>query len=209
MSKNTANRLRMFADIVSIDAWHDSFTNERPIVDLHADVVFTEGRLGGEKESPVRFRVRLKRAELLLVVPAVEPIEVERASIARFGSRVKGERQHTDSRTVKGSAAANAKITASHNSAEVSAHLEAEASIAREREEKCSTTEDICAIEIIYRRDNAEQADTWRFKPGVGSSLEGRPWEPGDTPLVKLKDRRHNRQEGIPADCPARSALFT
>ena len=43
MNNNMPNRLKVFADVVSIDAWHDKFTSNKTVVDLHADVVFSTG----------------------------------------------------------------------------------------------------------------------------------------------------------------------
>jgi hypothetical protein len=44
MSRNADNRKRAFADVVTIDAWHEGFSDNRPRVDLHADVVFGTAR---------------------------------------------------------------------------------------------------------------------------------------------------------------------
>ena len=63
MSQNFDNRKRSFADVVTIDAWHQAFDDQNSIVDLHADVVFGTARAGGETDSPVRFRLSVKRAE--------------------------------------------------------------------------------------------------------------------------------------------------
>jgi len=48
VSNYDANRQRAFADVVSIDAWHDKFSPSKTKVNLYADVVFGTGRLGGE-----------------------------------------------------------------------------------------------------------------------------------------------------------------
>lgn len=74
MSQNADNRKRAFADVVSIDAWHDSFSEAYASVDLHADVVFGTARVGGECDSPIRFRLSVKRAEVVIVIPNTEPV---------------------------------------------------------------------------------------------------------------------------------------
>jgi len=55
MSLNSDNRRRLFAEVVSVEAWHDPFSPKVPKVNLCADVVFGEARVGGDIESPVRF----------------------------------------------------------------------------------------------------------------------------------------------------------
>ena len=83
MITNSHNRKRIFTDLVSIEAWHKEFTDKRRKVDLHADVVFMTARVGGEKESKVRFRLSLKRAEFVIVIPESEPVDVDKFSISR------------------------------------------------------------------------------------------------------------------------------
>jgi hypothetical protein len=83
MSRNLNNQKRAFADVVSIDAWHRPFDKKHPTVDLHAHVVFDTARVGGEPESPIRFRLSLRQAEVILVIPENEPVFVDRKSVAR------------------------------------------------------------------------------------------------------------------------------
>ena len=64
MNSNSDNRKRAFADVVTVDAWHGSFLEGHAKVDLHVDVVFGTARVGGESQSPVRFRLSAKRAEV-------------------------------------------------------------------------------------------------------------------------------------------------
>jgi hypothetical protein len=83
MRGNTDNRKRAFADVVTIDAWHNEFNDECKTADLHADVVFGTARLGGEAASQVRFRLSIKRAEIVVIVPELEPLSVAKTSVSR------------------------------------------------------------------------------------------------------------------------------
>src|SRR5262245_5361428 len=91
MTESAVNRKRVFADVVSIDAWHPGFSARAPTVDLHADVVFRVARVGGEIESPIRFRLGLKRAELVLIIPPNEPVGIVKRTVARDQSLQKGK----------------------------------------------------------------------------------------------------------------------
>jgi hypothetical protein len=90
MSTPALNRKRIFADVVTVDAWHPTFSVASPTVDLHADVVFRVARLGAETDSPVRFRLAIKRAEVVVVIPPNEPVGILKASVAREQSIRKG-----------------------------------------------------------------------------------------------------------------------
>jgi hypothetical protein len=105
MVQNFDNRRRAFADVVSIDAWHEPFDANEGTVDLHADVVFGTARVGGETESPIRFRLSIKRAELLVVIPNSEPVKIDRKSVSR--SAPEGHGSLTE--TVEHNSEANAK----------------------------------------------------------------------------------------------------
>src|SRR2546423_71274 len=108
MSQNFDNRRRAFADVVSIDAWHPPFSDQVSRVDLHADVVFGTARIGGENESAVRFRLSVKRAEIVVVVPDSEPVGVDRSSVSRdapeFEGRLTEIVERTSQASLKGSA---------------------------------------------------------------------------------------------------------
>ena len=88
MSDN--NRRRALAEVVSIDAWHDEFTSTTLKVALHVDVVFETGRIGGETESPVRFRLNVKQADVVVVIPESEPLKVEKKSVSRDAPQILG-----------------------------------------------------------------------------------------------------------------------
>lgn len=84
MPRNS-NQSRAFADLVSIDAWHDQFGDGVQSVSLHADVTFGRAPFGAESESNVTFRLSVKEAELVLVVPSTEPAIVDKRTVLRLG----------------------------------------------------------------------------------------------------------------------------
>src|SRR3569832_273801 len=90
MSQNTNNRQRALAEVVSLEAWHDEFSADALKVALHVDAVFETGRIGGEEESPVRFRLNIKQADVVVVVPESEPIGVDKRSVSRDAPQVMG-----------------------------------------------------------------------------------------------------------------------
>jgi hypothetical protein len=109
MPGNSENRRRVFADVVTVDAWHMDFSNEHGKADLHADVVFDTARIGAETESKIRFRLSLKRAEVVVIIPETEPVTVDKGSI----SRDTPHHQVTKTSTLEQTAQASGKASAS------------------------------------------------------------------------------------------------
>lgn len=103
MSDNNSNRRRALAEVVSIDAWHDEFTATTLKVALHVDVVFETGRIGGEAESPVRFRLNVKQADVVVVIPESEPLGVEKKSVSRDAPQMLGGIAETIELSTEGS----------------------------------------------------------------------------------------------------------
>lgn len=80
------NLKRVFSDVVSIDGWHTPFDGVSGVASVHIDAVFGDARIGGELDAPIRFRLRLKKAEIVVVIPSSEPLEVQKATVARSQS---------------------------------------------------------------------------------------------------------------------------
>ena len=167
MSQNANNRQRALAEVVSLEAWHDEFSATALKAALHVDVVFETGRIGGEEDSPVRFRLNIKQADVVVVVPESEPIGVDKNSVSR------------DAPQVLGGIAAAIELAP-----DGSVELTNAASELRMINVTQSTTPD-----GEYR---------WSLRPCQGNVLHGRPWDPIESPHLRLIDRRKDRSKGIP-----------
>lgn len=138
MSQNFDNRKRAFADAVTVEAWHEDFSSNTFTADLHADVVFGTARIGGEPESPIRFRLSIKRAEIVIIVPETEPVLVDKSSVSRDAPQVKGHLTEVIERKNATSAKAKASASLSPNTIGVSG--EAAAEIAHHASQKLSVS---------------------------------------------------------------------
>lgn len=137
-----SNRKRQALDeVVTLEARHEQFTASRKAVDLHVDVVFTTGRIGAEEDSNVRFRIRLRRAEVVVVVPAREPGAVDGRTVRREARKLKAtyseSRRTKDSRTAK----LAAKIAAGLGRAKASANGSADFQITIVEDRSLKVTE--------------------------------------------------------------------
>ena len=86
MPSGRPNNPRAFAETVAVDVWRTPFSGDRAEADLHIDVVFGEGRIGGKAQteySPVRFRLSLKQAEVNVVGDGGGYITMRPSSVVR------------------------------------------------------------------------------------------------------------------------------
>jgi hypothetical protein len=197
MSRNFDNRKRAFADAVTVEAWHDDFGSTKSCVDLHADVVFGIARVGGESESPVRFRLSIKRAEVVVIIPDTEPVTVDKKSVSRDSPQLVGRLTKTMERKMK--AGAKGKLSGSISPVYLGGSITAEA-----HTEAGLSSSDRLSISGAVRLMLVTQSQTedghyrWLVTPQTKGFLEGRPWDPIKEPRLKLIDKRKNRQKGIP-----------
>jgi len=78
-----SNSRRIFESILSVDAWRTAFSEQEKVASVHVDVSFFRGKLGDDPSSPVRFEIALRRAEIVFVIPANEPLRVSQPSVLR------------------------------------------------------------------------------------------------------------------------------
>jgi hypothetical protein len=197
MSRNTGNRKRAFADVVSIDAWHDRFDSKRSRVDLHADVVFGTARVGGESDSPIRFRLSVKRAEIVVVIPETEPVSVNPRSVARDIKEPQGRLTEIIEQKSEMNAGATLAASASPTrlNASTSANSGIKKAVAKSKRLKVSST---FRFMTVTTSKTEEGYYRWLVRPSVAPVLDGSPWHAVNEPRLKLIDRRRDRSKGIP-----------
>lgn len=81
MNKNNVSKC--LAGVVSLEAWHDNFINNNEAVNLYTDVVFRTERVGGHNNSPVKFRLSIKKAEVVIIISETEQVKVKLSTVAR------------------------------------------------------------------------------------------------------------------------------
>lgn len=191
------NRKRAFADVVSIDAWHEGFSEDRPAVDLYADVAFGTARIGGEGESPVRFRLRIKRAEIVVVLPQMEPVSVDKASVARGTAQLEGKVTQVveKSSQASGKAKLNASLSPKGFKGEVAVGALAASNAATS--EKIEVSGDAQLMTVMQSK-TPDGHYRWIVMPRSTPALDGRPWDAVKQPRLRLVDRRANKARGIP-----------
>lgn len=183
------NLKRLLADVVSVDAWHTPFDGETGIASLHVDVVFGEARIGGEREAPVRFRLALKRAEVVVVVPSSEPLEVQRGSVVRDQPEETIHRTRRSEGVRSGEIGIN--LQPKYPVAAASGGGLVRLSAGRTTQEILESDEQLKLLSITQRKSD-DGHYSWDCVPSLGTKLQGRPWDAQTKPRLKVKDIRAN-----------------
>ena len=197
MSQTPSNRRRVFADLVSIDAWHDNFADGRSMVDLHADVVFGTARVGGEKDSPVRFRLSMRRAEVVVVLPELEPASVDRKSVSRDAPEAAGNLIEILEQSNKGAAWASATISGSRSGVKGAASVGGDVESSRSSTKRVQLSSSVNLM-LVTQSQTAEGHYRWIIEPTTSGILYGRPWDARTQPRLKVIDERKDRSKGLP-----------
>lgn len=197
MSHNFDNRKRAFADVVTIDAWHKAFDDQTSTADLHADVVFGTARVGGEADSPVRFRLSVKRAEIVVIIPDSEPVVVDRESVSRDEPEVQGKLTEVVEQSAQAHAKGSASASVSAAGFSGSASLEGNAQTAISTSKRLELSENI-QLMLVTQSKTADGHYRWLAEPRTSKVLQGRPWDATKNPRLNLIDKRKDRSKGIP-----------
>lgn len=191
------NRRREFGDIVTVEAWHNPFDVQVERVDLHVDVVFGGGRIGGEPEAPVRFRLALKQAEVVVIVPTGEPARVDIRSVRRDAPTIKAKATETRKTSRKASLGAGIGLGVSQKGAKASAKVDAKGSATTSRDEVVTIAKALQGMTFVQSQ-TPDNHYKWTITPAIGATLDGRPWDAAASPVLQLVDTRPDRSKSIP-----------
>ena len=186
-----ANRSRFFAELVSVDAWHKPFDEGRRVADLHADVVFRIARMS-DPTSTLSFRLGLKRAEIRVVIPPFEPIEIIKSSVARDDPSVGGRMQLALTQASKSSDALNASVGIGNG---IATRLTGSRSKERSTRQQVSVDRPSTGMKVLQSK-SADGEYRWEVSPLLGNLLEGRGWDAKTQPRLQLRDK--SNMETIP-----------
>src|SRR3989344_2204958 len=180
------NRKRAFSDAITVDAWHEAFDGARRTAAIHAHVAFGEGRLGAQPGMKISFRLGLRRAEVILVIPEAEGLSVDKSSVARksTGATFKGRtvRQHQ----AETSFGAKVSLMLGINSAKSSLGLGAGKSNRKALSRELETLAE--APMKVSQSMTTDDEYRWVIESQTAGPLEGSPWDADNEPRVTLID---------------------
>lgn len=191
-----SNRKRGLADVVSVEAWHKEFRGKIAKSDLHVDVVFMSGRIGGMLTDEVRFQLSLKRAEVVVILPVGEPAKVDPASVSRDTPLRKISARETTRLKKEAGAKAGLKGSLDVVKPKLGATLDISAGMSAAKEKVVAIAETLGSITATHSR-NDDGDHRWVLTPSVEAVLDGRPWASG-SPRLKVMDTRTDRIKSLP-----------
>ena len=190
------NRKQVFADLVSLEAWHDEFTTSNSRAPLSANIVFGQANMGAGEHSKITFRLRVKRAELVVII-GNDPARIDPREVARFITETKIQRkilrEKERSGAVKGEASAGASLKTGPS---LGAKASAEGELRASRKETIEQSEELSVFEITQSKDN-DQNYRWIIEHIDGEALDGAPWDPAETPLATIIDKRGGKKTSL------------
>ncbi len=186
------NNPRAFAETISLDAWRAKFDSEKGDADLHVDVSFHKGRVGGPG-IPVRFRLSLRRAEVHVRLDQAGILRIPPSSVRRAplpSAEISRESElHQDFGVGAGIFASGdgvaGKITANAASSVQSTEVFKETTVA-------------ASMKVSHKK--TEEGYAFALEPiGGRRILIGQPWHASET-LLSVRDTKHLRQRGEPPE---------
>lgn len=187
------NRTRAIAEVVAIEAWHETFDGRIAKADLHADVSFSLGRMGDQAGARISFRLALRQAEVVLIVPESEGLKIDPKSVDREQTNVKFEASSTSKSkssrqimaAVKGAIGLKPKL-------DLNGQLKASQTIERARTTKTTVTQPM----IVAHSQTSDGHHCWKIEAMREDGLAGQPWKPSKA-RATLIDSQAGRDRSI------------
>ena len=175
------NTQRSLKNVVSIDGWIGTFGDDGR-ASVHVDVVFAEGRFGGEPSHKVKFRVSLKKAEVMVRIPEGEPLVFVKSTVARTPPGPTLARETKQSKTL--SAGAKAEFSISPTAVDGSLSADAGAAVSTQTTDILQTE----VMEFLCQHFPEDGDFGWRLHHReVGNTLLGSPWDANVSPRVLVE----------------------
>ena len=179
------NRKRVFAEAVSLDAWHDPFQVGTGGLAVYVELTFHQGRVGGDDSSlPFTFKVGLKRA--VLTVHLEKPLNIDRKTIARSSPEAAVELSKVLAAKRSAEASVLAKGGISPASLFLALNGSAKATSEVSQEDQIKLVQTIPETLVIPKPIDS-QAYAWSLEPSWSPVLNGQPWNPVDKPRFAIK----------------------
>lgn len=107
------NQIRLFADVLAVDAWYSLTDTIESRYSVFADVSFSEARIGGDTDIPLYFDLSVRRALFRLHITEDKDLSIPRLSVREYDhdSKISLTTKQTHSKRVDVSASSNIALT--------------------------------------------------------------------------------------------------
>lgn len=185
-----ANKTRLLAEVLSIDAWHEPFTFDGVSSNVYVEVSFQNGRLGGDNSQfPFTFNIALRRAQLNIKVES--PLKIDKFSISRS---IPNDRTEL-TRIIKLREQAGAKVGfgGKITPASIAAVIRGEAHKSTDKEDnlEIKVVQENPRIVAVPRPKTANEYE-WELFPSFEEILDGQPWHPVSEPRFAVRGAKES-----------------
>jgi hypothetical protein len=194
---NARNQIRNLAEVVTLEAWHEADFRQGGSADLCVNVAFSAGRIGSAASDTVRFRLTLKQAEIVVVIPPGEPAKVDPGSVKRDSRRRTAVATETRKRGREGSLGGALGLGIGATGAKADAKVDAAAKASASVEKVMEVKEALGELCVEHGLDEAGR-HRWRVTPALDGPLLGRVWEDDAKVRLAVIDTRADRSIGLP-----------
>lgn len=188
-SGRTSNVLQQpLAELVALDPWFSSEDGNLNLR-LHVDATFGSAAFRGSSSAPVCFTLKLKAAQIVVIVPPTEPVEIVRSSVARDNDLpvVTQSLKHRRSQTAK--VGTEIALDLSLRKPNAAANLTDKGST--EKATELATQLDRTGGTLAVQHGlTTEGHHRWSITPAGSAFLRGKPWEAKTAPRMTLRKRR-------------------
>lgn len=193
------NRRRALAEVVTAEAWHKAFAEGRTRADLHVDVVFGVGRISGGEGSGVRFRLGLKRADIVVILHELEPVKVDPETVRRDSPKPVTGRLEVRTKVSKSvGVSVDGAVGVGTKGVKAVAKAKANLALAASKNRTLVATQTFSGIQATQNQ-TPEKDYRWVLEPAIGQSvLSGRPWDAKKAPRLQLVDQRRAGSNSMP-----------
>ncbi|KPD12821.1 hypothetical protein [Phaeobacter sp. 11ANDIMAR09] len=178
-----SNLSKSLSEIVSVESWYTRFSEENRESDFFMHVRFQEAVFGGEPEQSVRFRLRLRKADV--VVSVEEPLKIPKSSVRR--DRLNVEATYEQERTEEKGADICGEVSGEVSPLGAKGNLRLTANAAQKVGETTKSTRKLRASGTLVEHSvDLDGNNRWSFSPVGGEHLLGQAFDRTD-PLMKVK----------------------
>lgn len=180
------NRSVFFSELIGLEVW-SSAKNDGNIYSFHVDIAFKKGRLGGDSDCGVTFDLTLKAAELVVVVPETEPLEVLSNFTTRYGLPSEVTRKSVFKRADGAEATLSAARSFGLDTLKLTTQSNAAVSARHTLEQEIEIFEKTGAI-AVHHSPSGNGSNTWSFESIANDHLIGKPWDAVREPRLSVRN---------------------
>ena len=185
------NTMRSLNGMVSVSGWIAKFDADNAAT-VHVNVVFGDGLFGAEPHQKIRFRLALKRAEIVVRMPDGQPIHVIGSSVAYTPNSQRTTRETKTESTVEMSG---------HVAGELSASGAAFAAGGKASADEKRTTSQVMIEDVrryIIEHFTTDKLDNaWKVAhQDQRQTLVGAPWDPRTEPRLSVRRTAERNADG-------------